>query len=188
MSNTKQEVLWVVLISAFLLACIFYFDDAPFLPQYLDDHKVTFKVFFYVFLAVLLATARIYDASMKFYDEYSPKTVKASIINVVIWSAFWLCWCVFNLIVLIEHPFSLKLFLFSFLLTNGPGAVVFSFGLTLWVEQMKDWDTIKSDLIAQGEFEETEKAYRLTYQSLLYGILTIPLFLVVSGLYYSVFK
>ena len=188
MSNARQERLWVVLIPAFLLACIFYFDEAPFLPQYLDDHMVTFNVFFYVFLAVLLVTARIYDASVKFYDEYSLRTVKASIINIVIWSTFWLCWCIFNLIVLIEHPFSLKLYLFSFLITNGPGAAIFTFGISFWLDRQSDWENIKSDLIAQGEFELTEKAYRLTYQSMLYGILTIPLFLVVSGLYYTVFK
>lgn len=188
MSSTRQEILWIALISAFLLACIFYFQDAPLLPQYLDGHMVAFKVFFYVFLAVMLVTARIYDSSMKFYDEYSTRTVKASVINIVIWSAFWLCWCVFNLIVLFSYPFSLKLYFFSFLITNGPGAAVFVFGISFWLEQQKDWDTIKSDLIAQGEFELTEKAYRLTYQCLLYGILTIPLFLVVSGLYYIVFK
>jgi hypothetical protein len=58
----------------------------------------------------------------------------------------------------------------------------------MWLDYQQDWDTIKSDLIAQGELEAVEKAYRIPYQSTLYGILTIPLFLIVSGLYYSVFK
>jgi hypothetical protein len=65
---------------------------------------------------------------------------------------------------------------------------MFSFGISVWFEYREEWDTIKSDLIAQGQFDEVEKAYRIPYQSAVYGILTIPLFLVVSGLYYGVFK
>ena len=90
--------------------------------------------------------------------------------------------------VLFKYPFSLKLYLFSFLITNGPGALIFCFGMSMWLEYQEDWATIKSDLVAQGELEAVEKAYRLTYQSTLYGILTVPLFLAVSGLYYSIFK
>jgi hypothetical protein len=188
MSNTTKEIIWVVLMSAFLLACIFYFNDAPYLAHYLDSNKISLKVFIGVFMVVILVTSKIFDSSTDILDEYTARTVKTSVINIVIWSVFWLCWCCFNLMVLFKYPFSLKLYLFSFLITNAPGALIFSFGISMWFDLRQDWETIKSDLIAQGQLEAVEKAYRIPYHSTLYGILTIPLFLVVSGLYYSVFK
>lgn len=188
MSNTTKEIIWVVLMSLFSLACIYYFHDTPFLPHYLEDHELTFKIFIGVFVAVILATSKIHDSSLDITDDYTARTVKTSIINIIIWSVFWLCWCCFNLMVLFNYPFSLKLYLFSFLITAAPGALFFSFGLSVWLDEQENWDTIKSDLIAQGELEAVEKAYRLTHYSTIYGILTIPVFLFVSGLYYSVFK
>lgn len=188
MNNKTKEVIGIALMSVFVLACIYYFYDASFLNQYIHDNKVAFQVFIGVFVAVVLVTSKIFDSSLDILDEYTARTVKTSVINIVIWNVFWLCWCCFNLIVLFKYPFTLKLYLFSFLITNGPGALMFVFGISMWLDYQKDWETIKSDLIAQGELEAVEKAYRIPYQSTLYGILTIPLFLIVSGLYYSVFK
>jgi hypothetical protein len=188
MNNKTKEVIGIALMSVFVLACIYYFYDAPFLNQYIHDNKVAFQVFIGVFVAVVLVTSKIFDSSLDILDEYTARTVKTSVINIVIWNVFWLCWCCFNLIVLFKYPFTLKLYLFSFLITNGPGALMFVFGISMWLDYQKDWETIKSDLIAQGELETVEKAYRIPFQSTLYGILTIPLFLIVSGLYYSVFK
>jgi hypothetical protein len=188
MNNKTKEVIGIALMSVFVLACIYYFYDAPFLNQYIHHNEVAFQVFIGVFVAVVLLTSKIFDSSLDILDEYTARTVKTSVINIVIWNVFWLCWCCFNLIVLFKYPFTLKLYLFSFLITNGPGALMFVFGISMWLDYQKDWETIKSDLIAQGELEAVEKAYRIPYQSTLYGILTIPLFLIVSGLYYSVFK
>jgi hypothetical protein len=166
MSNNKQEIIWVALMSVFVLACMYYFHDAPFLPHYLYDHEVIFKVFIYVFLAVVLITSKIFDSSTDGYDEYTRRTVKTSIINVVIWSIFWLCWCCFNLMVLFKYPLSLKLYLFSFLITNGPGALIFCFGMSMWFEYQEDWATIKSDLVAQGELKRLKKLIGLPIKAL----------------------
>jgi hypothetical protein len=188
MNNNKKDVIWIVLMSVFVLACIFYFYDEPFLKHFINDNKITLQVFIGVFVVVVLFTSKIHESSTDILDEYTSRTVKTSVINIVIWSVFWLCWCCFNLTVLFKYPFTLKLYLFSFLITNGPGALMFSFGISVWFDHQEDWDTIKRDLIAQGQLGAVEKAYRIPYQSTLYGILTIPLFLIVSGLYYGVFK
>lgn len=183
-----KEIILIALMSGLILAGLIYFQDTPWLADYLNSNSISFKIFIGVFVALIFVTGKIHHSSLDITDDYTARTVKISIINIIVWSLFWLCWCSFNLIILFNYPFSLKLYLISFIIAAGPGTMFFGFGLSVWLDEQENWDTIKSDLIAQGELEAVEKAYRLTYSSMIYGIITVPLFLFVSGVYYGLLK
>jgi hypothetical protein len=184
MSYNKREIIWIALMSVLLLLICFCFLGDPMIKRFITDNKTALYVFLGILAVVSLITAKIFS-STKFDDEYTPATVKTSIINIIIWSAFWLCWCCYNLLVLFEYPLMLKLLVFSFLVTSLPVILVFCITYSVWKEEQKDLAERKNELIT-SDYAAVEKAYRFSYYSGHYGILTIPLYIIVAALYYGI--
>jgi len=160
---------------ALFFGLIFYFiqTDSE-LSAFLKRNSSSYFWFFIFFCTLLLVTGLIYYKSLDDYDQETRKTVNASKINIAIWAVYWICWSIYNAILLLNQP-SAKTFVFSFLVTNVPGIVLYMITFSFRNEQISE----RTHLKGKGSitiFEGDDKPYSFVYYSGFYGILCIPLY------------
>lgn len=133
-------------------------------------------VFIGLFLGVVIITARIYECSFPTYD-YFTEDVKPSLINICLWTTFWISWAVFNMVYLFSGKHSPG-FLIPVLLINLPGILMFLFTWYTRKSELMgiDLELWKEDTIFK-EYTGELRSLGFRYHSGFYGLITIPLFL-----------
>lgn len=146
------------------------------------DLIVSYKTGLFIFggllLVVLLVTARIHEHSANGYD-YIIRDIKPSLINICLWTTYWLCWTVFNLVFLFAEKDLGPNILFVTLITNLPGLVIFWFTWSARKEELSAIDPalLKEDNIFK-EYEGELRSGSFRYYSGFYGLITIPVFVI----------
>jgi hypothetical protein len=86
----------------------------------------------------LLITSLVYQKTLVNYDENTILTGYAALINILIWSAYWIWWGIVNSKMLIQYPIrNQEIEIFSFLLSLGLPLIVFSFTLITDLQEIK---------------------------------------------------
>ena len=170
-----KKIVFIIAGSIITFALLLFFDKDHFIGYLLNENKRAFQVFLIVFAVLLCTTGILFQRTLDFVDCETPATVKAIIINIVIWCVFWICWSVYNVMVLFHHPVNRKVLVFSFLLTILPGILSFIFGLVSRKEDLASRSLMHVGS-TPGEVAVYEKLLQPGYYLGFYGILTIPLY------------
>ncbi|MBO9634214.1 MAG: hypothetical protein J7578_13950, partial [Chitinophagaceae bacterium] len=103
------------------------------------SYKTGFLIFAGLFLVTSVISARIYEDSAKDYD-YIIADIKPLVINICLWTTYWLCWTIFNLVFLLTDQARGLDILFVSLITNIPGLLIFWFTWSTRKEELKAID------------------------------------------------
>jgi hypothetical protein len=131
-------------------------------------------------VALAFLTSLNYQKSLSSFDDINEKTTKASILNVIAWSIFWICWSIFNAIAYNSYYLqSTTIFVLSFSVAVIPGILVLVFTLSVRRSELSDFK--KFNIITKDEkgfYVGKYKSLSMVYYSGLYGILSIPVYLI----------
>jgi hypothetical protein len=177
MQYSWKELIWIVLSACLLVALLEYFKSDSTISGFLFVYKNQLIAFLVIFILLAFTSAIIYQRSLDDVDEETETTVKSSIVNVILWSGFWIGWCIFNVIAILHYSITIKLFIFSFLLTNVPGISVFIFTLSTRRDQLKSRQSTSTRVPAIKGFNQSKNSLLVRYHSGFYGILTTPVYL-----------
>jgi hypothetical protein len=148
---------------------------------------IGFKIFFGIFIVLIFVTSRIYENSANIYD-YIIEDIKPSLINISIWTTFWISWSIYNLIILFSGgEFSFSLATISALLTHTPGLIIFFFTYATRKAELADLgpEVLKEDSIAKI-YEGDQRSASFRYYSGFYGVITIPIHTIACIVYYYI--
>lgn len=134
-----RKIIYIVVLSILFANAAFYINNDSFLNNFYSINLSKIKLLFLVFFTTLLITSLVYQKTLVYYDEPSMLTNYASIINVLIWSAYWIWWGIENAKMMLHYPIrSQKIELFSFLFSLGLPLIVFSFTLITDLKEIKE--------------------------------------------------
>ena len=178
MGYSIKNIVYIVAGSIVTFAGLLFFGGDRFSVYLITENKKAFLAFFIVFVVLVFITGIMYQRTLDSDDYETPSTVKAIIKNIVSWCVFWVCWSVFNVIVLFHlfhHPVNMKVLVFSFLLAALPGILFFIFGLISRKEDLA-FRHDKHVGSTPVEIAVYEKLLQPGYYVGFYGILTVPVY------------
>ena len=184
MEYTKKEIALIALSSVVGIAVLVYVSTEREIRNFVEVNGNLFGAFFTIAPVLLLITGLIYQNTLDFLDEETPLSLNAARLNIMLWSIFWICWTVVNVLLLLQGPITTKMIIFSFLYTTLPGMAFFLFAVWSRKESLKNGTY--SDENCADKFEEYKKLSTLRYFVGFYGIITVPVYLVTMTVYYLI--
>lgn len=183
---SKKEILLIVCLSPVLVAILLYSKYDATINNFIATNSTYLIIFIIIFGLVALIAAKIYQRSLDETDDETEATASASVINIILWCCFWISWCVFNVVILLRNPVDLKLIIFSFLITNLPGILIFFITLSMRRDQIKDREHLQDRKGFFTTFTGDDRSLSFQYYSGFYGLVTIPLYLLALAVYFLV--
>jgi len=184
MGLTKKEIALIISGVVLVFAGLLFFDDDQYVKLLLAENKTAFKAFAIAFVVLGFVTGITYGRTLDFVDMPTAPTVRVTLINIVLWCVFWIYWSVFNAIVLFHYPGSMKVILFSFLLTNLPGVGAAIFSESVRKEELADRESWNSGATPE-EIALYDKMLQRRYCIFIYGIITVPVYVIMCFLLYA---
>lgn len=186
MKYSTKEIVLIVCLSLIGVAILSVIKNDATLYDFIAINATYLITFLIIFALVVFITAMVYQRSLDDTDVETVATVRASIINIVLWCCFWISWCIFNVVAILRNPLDIKLIVFSFLLTNLPAIFLFLFTLSMRKDQIKSRPHLQNKKGLFTTFAGDDKSLSAKYYSGFYGLLTIPLYLLVMAVYFLI--
>jgi hypothetical protein len=175
-----KEIVFIILGVVLLFLCDYFLNRSPSTRLFLEFISRKTRLLQWIFEALAFLTSLNYQKSLEAFDDITEKTIKASILNVIAWSVFWIYWSIFNAIAYNSYYLqSTAVFVLSFSVAVVPGILVLVF--TLFVRRSELRDFKKFNVVTKDEkgfYVGKYKSLGLVYYSGLYGILSMPVYLI----------
>jgi hypothetical protein len=181
---TMKDKTIIALSSVVGIAVLVYVSKDREIRNFLDVNENFVGAFLMIGAVLLFITSLVYHRTLDFLDEETYVTLKIVRINIVLWSIFWICWTVLNVLLLFQYPITTKMIIFSFLMATLPGIAFFLFAVWLRKDMLKSG--AYSDENCADKFEGYKKLSALRYFVGFYGIITVPVYLITMAACYLI--
>lgn len=183
--HSFEKKFFGVIFSMVVIICFFLLVDKilntfPSVKRLFINNSEIFLFFIFGLFVVFTVTASLYYRSLDFFEAETNETIKALIINVMIWSIFWLAWSIFCAwLTLNNAPLSTSVQFVIILLVFVPGFIAFIISTYSRRQDIRDEEKSK---LAMGDNYYKSDPYTLClsrkYYSGYYGLICLPVYFI----------
>jgi hypothetical protein len=183
--HSFEKKFFGVIISMALMIFVFFlldkaFDNIPYVKRLFLNNGKLFLYFIGGLFLVTTVTSSLYYRTLDFFEAETQATIKASIINVIIWTFFWIVWSIFCAWLTFNNkPLTILVESIIIGLVFVPGFIAFIISRNIRRQQIND---VEKDKLALGnnyyKSEPNTVCLDRKYYSGYYGLICLPVYFV----------